>query len=66
MEGAATRICIYTKAVMGLVGCGERSARKIISRVRQQYHKEPHQPVSLPEFCAYMGFSENEVQKRLH
>ena len=65
MEVPTLRLFIYAKDIMTLMGCGERSARKVISRLRVQYRKEKHQPVTLPEFCAYMGIPESEVQKRL-
>ncbi len=61
----AKRICIYPKDVQLLTGKSERSARKIIARLKLIHSKNKHQLVSVKEFCDYIGLEEMEVKKLL-
>ena len=61
----AKRICIYPKDVQLLTGKSERSARKIIARLKIIHSKNKHQLVSVKEFCDYIGLEEMEVKKLL-
>ena len=61
----AKRICIYPKDVQILTGKSERSARKIIAKLRLIYSKERHQLVTVKEFCDYIGLDEPEVKRLL-
>jgi hypothetical protein len=65
MKIEAKRICIYPKDVQVLTGKSERSARKIIAKIRLIHSKGKHQLVSLKEFCDFIGLEEMEVAKRL-
>lgn len=61
----AKRICIYPKDVQILTGKSERSARKIIAKLRLIYSKDKHQFISVKEFCDYAGLEEMEVKRLL-
>ncbi len=49
------RICIYPQDVQLITGKSDRYGRKIIK------NKQKHQPVSIDEFCEYMGLKKEEV-----
>ena len=61
----AKRICIYPKDVQILTGKSERSARKIIARLKVLHAKDKHQFISVKEFCDYTGLEETEVKRQL-
>ncbi|HEY4788207.1 MAG TPA: hypothetical protein VIH57_19270 [Bacteroidales bacterium] len=61
----AKRICIYPKDVQILTGKSERSARKIIAKLRLIHSKDKHQFISVKEFCDYAGLEETEVKRLL-
>jgi hypothetical protein len=61
----AKRLCIYPKDIQLLTGKSERSARKIIARLKVIHSKERHQLVTVKEFCDYIGMDETEVKKLL-
>jgi hypothetical protein len=61
----AKRICIYPKDVQILTGKSERSARKIIAKLKLMHSKDKHQFISVKEFCDYAGLEEMEVKKLL-
>ena len=65
MKIEAKRICIYPKDVQVLTGKSERSARKIIAKLRLIHSKDKHQFISVKEFCDYAGLEEMEVKKLL-
>lgn len=55
------RICVYTKDVQTITGKSERQSREIIRQIRTLNKKEKHQPVTVHELCAYMGFELKNV-----
>jgi hypothetical protein len=59
------RICIYPKDIQIITGKSERQSRNIITQIRIQNNKEKHQPVTLDEFCNYMGFKTIDVKQIL-
>jgi len=61
-----TRIVIYTKDIQRITGKSDRYGRKILKKIRAMNGKQKHQPVSLVEFCKYMGLKEEEVSKYLN
>jgi hypothetical protein len=56
-----TRIVVYTKDVALITGKSERTARKLLTRVRQYYSKDQRSLVTVEEFCAYTGFDPDRV-----
>lgn len=60
-----TRIVVYTKDVSLITGKAERTARKLLTRVRQHYSKDARSLVTVEEFCAYTGFDPDAVMAAL-
>ena len=59
------RVCIYPKDVQVVTGKSERWGREIIKKIKTHFSKEPHQLVSINEFCLYMGLQQDIVAKQL-
>ena len=59
------RIVIYPRDVQNITGCSERSARRILQRIRIANKKTDEQFVSVTEFCAYTGLKEEDVRRFL-
>jgi hypothetical protein len=59
------RLCIYPKDVQVLTGKSLRYGRTVINKIKKEYHKEPHQLVTIPEFCLYTGFTIDSVTSHL-
>ncbi len=60
---SAKRVIIYPKDIQLLTGKSERYARKLVAQVKKYYNKESHQPLSIKEFCQYMGLEFEEVKQ---
>jgi hypothetical protein len=59
------RVCIYPKDVQIVTGKSERWGREIIKKIKSHFSKQPHQLVSIDEFCTYMGLDDGVVRQRL-
>ena len=59
------RICIYPKDIQIITGRTERYGRLVVKRIKKLYNKQPHQLVSIEEFCAFMGLAVEEVKSQL-
>ena len=59
------RVCIYPKDVQIVTGKSERWGREIIKKIKSHFSKQPHQLVSIDEFCNYMGLDVGVVRQRL-
>ena len=59
------RICIYPKDIQVVTGRTERYGRKVISKIKTVLKKEPHQVVTIQEFCLYMGLQYENVVSQL-
>ena len=56
-----TRVIIYPKDVQRITGKSERYGRHLLARIKQQYRKQPHQFVSVAEFCEFSGLRPETV-----
>lgn len=56
-----SRLIIYPKDVAAITGKNYRSSWILLTKIKTHLHKEPHQVVTIPEFCEYMGISENSI-----
>ncbi|PNQ72800.1 hypothetical protein C1T31_09830 [Hanstruepera neustonica] len=56
------RICMYPKDVQLVTGKSERYGRTIIKKIKEHLNKEPHQLVTIDEFCTFMGLETSKVQ----
>ena len=59
------RVCIYPKDVQIVTGKSERWGREVIKKIKTHFSKQPHQFVSIDEFCQYTGLSEHIVKEKL-
>ena len=55
------RLCIYPKDIQRITGKSERYGRKLLSQIKSHYKKEPHQLVSIIEFCEYTGLNYSDI-----
>ena len=59
------RLCIYPKDIQIVTGRSERYGRNLIKKIREQLNKQPHQLITIDEFCNYMGLHQESVANRL-
>jgi hypothetical protein len=50
-----SRLIICTKDVQQLTGKSERTALRLMDKIKKAYQKAKHQQVNVAEFCEYMG-----------
>jgi hypothetical protein len=60
-----TRIVIYPKDIQLLTGKSERQGRYLMNKIRAHYKKEPHQLITVQEFCNYTGIPYEQVTSLL-
>ncbi|MCC7533838.1 MAG: hypothetical protein IT246_07860 [Bacteroidia bacterium] len=58
---ALNRICIYPKDIVRLTGKSERSARMLLSEIKNALNKNQRQFVTIKEFATYAGLPYDEV-----
>jgi len=61
MNNMPNRIVIYAKDVVNITGRKERTARKLLARIRKKYKKQKADFITVEEFCAFTGFNENKI-----
>ena len=61
MKNMPSRITIYTKDVMNITGRRERTARKLLAKIRKHYNKPKGTFISAEEFCLYTGLKEEKI-----
>ncbi len=49
------RTCIYPKDVQRITGKSEKSARKLLQKIKMNLNKEPHHFITLKEFSNHTG-----------
>mgnify|MGYP001315172359 FL=1 len=57
------RACIYPKDVQRITGKSERYGRKLLNKIREGLSKEPHQFISVDEFCEFTGLTPAIVER---
>ncbi|WP_269684829.1 hypothetical protein [Flavobacterium lacustre] len=55
------RACIYPKDVQRITGKTYRQARLYLNKIKDNLNKEPHQFISIEEFCDYSGLQMEHV-----
>ena len=56
------RIVMTTKDIQLITGCSDRTARRMLARIRVKKGKGKRGLVSVEEFCEDTGLSEEEVK----
>ena len=59
------RICIYPKDVQNITGKKERTARKLLSDIRQSLGKQKNELVTVEDFCRHTGLKEEQINRFL-
>jgi hypothetical protein len=59
------RICIYAKDIQNITGKKERTARKLLSDIRQSLGKQKNELVTVEDFCRHTGLKEEQVSRFL-
>ncbi|MCB4797211.1 hypothetical protein LG649_00005 [Tamlana sp. PT2-4] len=57
------RACIYPKDIQRITGRTERYGRKLLSKIKQHFNKEPHQFITIKEFAEYSGINEDVIKE---
>ena len=60
-----SRVVIYPKDVSSITGKNYRSSLLLLRKIKTYYSKKDHQPVTVFEFCEYMGIGEDIIIKLL-
>lgn len=55
------RIVLYSSDIVILTDKSESYARKEIQNLKKVLKREPHQKVTIKEYCVYYGFKYEEV-----
>ncbi|TAN13620.1 MAG: hypothetical protein EPN37_13365 [Chitinophagaceae bacterium] len=64
-ETIPNRIVIYTKDIMNITGRKERTARKLLARIRKEFNKERGDFVTTYEFSRFTGIKEENLREFL-
>jgi Fic family protein len=59
------RIIIYPKDIQRITGKSDRYGRQLLNKIKQKFSKEPHQFVTIEEFCQFTGLSLEQVSMYL-
>lgn len=62
MKTIPQRIIIYPKDVASITGRSERTARRLIQRVRLMFGKSQEEFVTVKEFCSVYGIEEELIR----
>ncbi|MBC7534681.1 MAG: hypothetical protein H7258_03195 [Ferruginibacter sp.] len=59
------RIVIYVKDIVLITGMSERSASRLLNRIRRELGRRALALISVEEFCAYTKLEEENVRRFL-
>jgi ribosomal silencing factor RsfS len=59
------RVVIYPKDIMIVTGRSERYSRNLLKKIKANFNKAYHQPLTIEEFCQYMGFDSSQIRTNL-
>lgn len=59
------RVVIYPKDIMIVTGRSERYSRNLLEKIKANFNKAHHQPLTIEEFCQYMGFDSSQIRTNL-
>lgn len=62
MKTIPTRIIIYPKDIVNITGRRDRTARKLLQKIRQALGKQTHEFITIKEFCLFTGINEELVK----
>jgi len=56
------RLVIYPKDVENITGRRDRTARKLLQKIREALGKQTHEFITIKEFCLFTGINEELVK----
>jgi len=59
-----SRYTIHAKDIAIIEGLQQRSAENKFTTYRNLHKKKPHQPLTIKEYCEYMGFEYDHFLKQ--
>jgi len=59
------RCVIYPKDVQLITGKSERYGQDLLTKIREHYKKQPHQFITVQEFCSFSGIPQQDVENYL-
>jgi len=59
------RCVIYPKDVQLITGKSERYGQDLLTKIREHYKKQPHQFITVLEFCSFSGIPQQDVENYL-
>lgn len=59
------RLFLYNKDLQRLTGKSEKACYYLMHKIRKQFGKEPHIPITIHEFCDYMRLRLDVVRAAL-
>jgi hypothetical protein len=62
MKHNPTRVVIYVKDIMNITGRKLRSSYSLMSKIRKQNGKGRGEFITVDEFCAYTGFTQQQIK----
>ena len=65
MNPIPKRVVIYPKDVVNITGRGDRTARKLLTKIRKKFNKQKGSFVTIEEFCSYTGINAEVVSSFL-
>ena len=57
------RSCIYTREVAQITGKTERSAQRLLKKIRNHTGKTAHQFITVSDFSDFTGIPEEDVRR---
>ena len=60
------RIVIYAKDIMNITGRKERTARKLLAKIKKKYKKGKEEFISIDEFCEFTSLKKESVSEFLY
>lgn len=57
------KVIIHSSEVALLLDVNIRTARRVLAKVRKHFGKGIYDPVSIGQFCEYIGIPEEEVKR---
>lgn len=56
------RLVIYPKDIENITGRRDRTARKLLQKIREALGKQTHEFITIKEFCLFTGINEELVK----
>ncbi|MEP7375912.1 MAG: hypothetical protein ABI675_21125 [Chitinophagaceae bacterium] len=56
------RVVLYPRDVENITGRRDRTARRLLQKIREAFSKQPHEFITVKEFCVFTGIDEELVK----